>query len=94
MTFNIAKDSRGGRKIIRLNGQLRLEHLGALRAEIQSSPSRVVLNLDAVSVVDVAAARFLKACEQSGIELLNCWPYMREWMLRQEAENPTPLEVQ
>jgi len=42
------------------------------------------LDLDGVTLVDVEVIRFLNACEESGVDLLNCWPYIREWMLREQ----------
>jgi len=36
-----------------------------------------------VTLVDVGVVRFLIACEAEGIELLNCAPYIREWMSRE-----------
>ena len=89
MTLEIEKDAHGRRIVIHLSGKLRSEHLDQLRAEIKSHPSRAALNLDAVSLVDGEAARFLNACEENGVELVNCWPYIREWMLREQPENST-----
>ena len=34
-------------------------------------------------MVDVGVVRFLLVCEESGIELLNCSPYVSQWMLRE-----------
>ena len=42
------------------------------------------MDLDAVTLVDVEVIRFLNACEEGGIELLHCWPYIREWMAREQ----------
>ena len=33
-----------------------------------------------LTLVDVAAVRFFSTCEHSGIELLHCAPYIRQWM--------------
>jgi hypothetical protein len=43
------------------------------------------LDLDEVTLVDLDVVRFLSACEEKGVELLNCSPYIREWM-RQERD--------
>jgi hypothetical protein len=46
--------------------------------------SRIVLDLNGVTLVDVETVRFLNACEQEGVEFLHCWPYIREWMVREK----------
>jgi hypothetical protein len=33
-----------------------------------------------VTVVDLQAVRFLRACEAEGLRLLHCPPYIREWI--------------
>jgi hypothetical protein len=39
-----------------------------------------VLDLDDLTLVDVAVVQFLIACEAEGIELRHCPPYVRAWM--------------
>jgi hypothetical protein len=34
-----------------------------------------------VVLVDVEVVRFLNGCEESGVELLHCRPYIRQWMI-------------
>ena len=46
-----------------------------------------MLELGEVSLVDADAVRFLDSCESEGIQLLNCSPYIREWIVR-ERETP------
>lgn len=29
--------------------------------------------------------RFLNSCEESGVEILQCRPYIREWMIREKG---------
>jgi len=36
--------------------------------------------------VDVDGVRFLNECESTGISILCCSPYIREWMLREQGE--------
>jgi hypothetical protein len=42
-------------------------------------------DLEGVTLVDIEVVRFLNACEKSGVELLHCWPYIREWTIRENA---------
>ena len=85
MTLKIKQFSgeRGTR--IRLSGELRSEHLHMVRAEIGRNGSEVVLDLDEVDLVDIDAVRFLNACKARGIEVVNCLPYIREWMVQERA---------
>jgi len=84
MTVKIETYADRHQTIIRLNGRLQAEHLEELRTQCIGDQSRIALDLDAVTLVDVEVVRFLNVCEESGIELLHCWPYIREWMLREQ----------
>jgi hypothetical protein len=76
----------GGRGVrIRLSGQLRSEHLGQLKSEIERGGSNVGLDLEEVDLVDVDGVRFLNACESAGISVFQCSPYIREWMLQERG---------
>jgi hypothetical protein len=74
----------GRKTVIRLSGRLRSEHLDELEAQLEGDWRRIELDLDGVTLVDVEVVRFLSACEDGGVELLHCWPYIREWMLREQ----------
>jgi hypothetical protein len=65
--------------------QLHASREGSLhaRAAVRHSRPPVALDLEEVALVDVAAVRFLSACEADGIELLYCAQYIREWMRRE-----------
>lgn len=86
MTLKIEKDSDGRKTVIRLSGRLRSEHLNELRKQIEGDQSRIALDLDGVTLVDVEVVRFLSACEDGGVELLRCSPYIREWTIREKTE--------
>jgi anti-anti-sigma regulatory factor len=81
MTLKIEKVSDGEKTVIRLSGNLQSEHLDELKTQTKGEHSQIALDLDCVTLVDVEVIRFLSACEDGGIELLHCWPYIREWML-------------
>jgi anti-anti-sigma regulatory factor len=81
MTLKIEKVSDGEKTVIRLSGNLQSEHLDELKTQTKGEHSQIALDLDGVTLVDVEVIRFLSACEDGGIELLHCWPYIREWML-------------
>jgi hypothetical protein len=69
---------------VRLIGRLRAEHLDELKRQMDGDQLWIALDLDGVTLVDVDVVRFFSACEESGIELLHCWSYIREWMLREQ----------
>jgi hypothetical protein len=85
MTLKIEKVSNGRKTVIRLSGRLRSEHLDELKTQIDGDQSRIALDLDSVTLVDVEVVRFLSACEERGIELIHCWPYIREWIIREKV---------
>lgn len=41
-------------------------------------------------LVDLGVIRFLMSCEDEGVELVPCPPYVREWILRERAEEVQP----
>ena len=70
---------------IRLSGTFRSEHLDQVKVEIEHCESPAVLDLEELELIDVEAVRFLNACEDSGVSVLHCSPYIRRWMLRERA---------
>ena len=80
MTLKIERYSDGAITTIRLIGRMRAEHVVELEQQITASESTIVLDLEEVKLVDVAAVRFLGNCEVAGVTLLNCAPYIRDWI--------------
>ena len=85
MVIRIERGSRGRLTILRLSGRLQLEHVEQLKAEIEGSTARVVLDLEEVKLVDRDTVCFLADCEANGIELSQCSPFIREWIARERA---------
>jgi anti-anti-sigma regulatory factor len=80
MTLKVDKYSDQYSTTLRLTGRLRAEHLPELEKQIRESESRIVLDLEELNLVDVEAVRFLGTCEAQGVKLLNCRPYIRDWI--------------
>ena len=80
MTFRIEKYREGQSTTIRLIGRMRAEHLSELEKQIRESESNIALDLEELNLVDVEAIRFLGMCETQGVTLLNCSPYIRDWI--------------
>jgi hypothetical protein len=86
MTLKIETASDGRTATLRLSGRIDAEYVDELRAEIRRHRPWLVLDLDDVTLVDVAVVRFLIACEAEGIELRHCARYIREWMSRERGQ--------
>jgi hypothetical protein len=67
-----------------LCGELRSAHLIDLRAEIELCGQSAILDLEEVNVVDIDGIRLLNECQAKGIQVVNCSPYIREWMLQEK----------
>jgi hypothetical protein len=85
MTLRIEKTPDGPRTIVRLIGRINSEHLQQLKAEMRDSTLRIALDLKEVTLVDLDTVHFLCTCQAQGIEVLNCSPYIKEWMTREKA---------
>jgi hypothetical protein len=83
MTLKI--DRVGNR--VRLSGEFRSGHVPQVKREIDQCGSQSVLDLEEVDLTDVEAIRFLNACEEQGVSVLNASAYIEKWM-EQERERP------
>ena len=84
--LRIEKDCDGGVTRLRLSGRIESELIPSVRTAMGGGCARKVLDLSEVTLVDVGVARFLMACEDQGVELVQCPPYVRQWILRERAE--------
>jgi len=80
MTLRIERVAAHGRTLVRLIGRLQSECLAEIQAEIDDARPCQALDLEEVTLVDLGAVRFLGGCEQRGIQLLHCAPYIRHWI--------------
>jgi anti-anti-sigma regulatory factor len=85
MTIRIERETQRLKTMIRVSGRLQSKHLDELKAHLEGARSRIALDLNGVTLVDVEIVRFLNACEKGGVELLHCWPYIHEWMIREKG---------
>jgi ABC-type transporter Mla MlaB component len=84
MTLKIKRISEKNGIRFCLSGELRCSHLFDLRAEIEQAGQPATLDLDEVDVVDIEGIRLLNECQTQGIQVVNCSPYIREWMLQEK----------
>jgi anti-anti-sigma regulatory factor len=85
MTLRIesAADEHG--TTIRLIGRMQAQHVEELQAQIGASGARVVLDLGELSLVDVDAVRFLGTCQAGGISIVQCPPYINDWIAKERG---------
>jgi len=91
MVLKIDEVSDGPETVLLLSGRLDSAQVQELKAQIDGSTQRFVLDLKQVRLIDLDAAHFLAVCETKGIDLRNCPPYVREWIL---AEKPRISEFE
>ena len=88
--LRIEKESDGCVTRLLLSGRIQSDRIACIRSAMNDGCARKILDLSEVTLVDVAVVRFLISCEDEGIELVQCPPYVREWMLRERAEGVQP----
>jgi hypothetical protein len=84
VTLKIEKTVDRRRTTVRLIGRVRAEDLLEVARQLEASGPGAVLQLDEMTLVDVDVVRFLNRCETEGVRLVNCSPYIREWMSREQ----------
>ena len=67
-------------------GRIRSESLADVRRELERPELKPALDLREVSLVDADVVGFLIDCENGGIELVHCSPFIREWMDRERSK--------
>ena len=80
MTLKIDRHVVGKRVILHLVGNLRLEHLDELKAQISAADRASALDVAGLSLISVEGIRFLNSCAASGVSIANASPYISKWM--------------
>jgi hypothetical protein len=88
--LRIEKDCNGCGTRLRLSGRIQLDDIASIRSTLRDGCERKVLDLSEVNLVDLSVVRFLISCEDKGVELVECPPYVREWILRERTEGVPP----
>jgi anti-anti-sigma regulatory factor len=83
--MKIEKNSQHGVTTVHLIGHFQSDHIGELKDQLRHNGPRYVFDLTEVTLVDADVARFLGSCEVGGIGIVNCSPYIREW-IKQERK--------
>ena len=83
MTLRIERYTNRDGTTIRLIGRMQAEHVSEVERQIEESGTKVALDLEEVTLVDVQVVRFLGTCEIWGISILNCSPYITDWITKE-----------
>ena len=77
-----------GNVVLSLSGCIEEHHIDELKALIASEAKgrHIVLDLKNLTLAGQEVIGFLARCEADGIALLNCAPYIREWITRMRVE--------
>jgi len=80
--------SSNGEVHFALSGQLDKEHVVELESLIRAEEKgrRIVIDLKDVNLAGEDGVIFLARCEAENITLVNCRPYIREWITRQNKQ--------
>ena len=84
--LRMEKVSDGCVNTLRLSGRIQSDGIASIQSAMNDGCSHEILDLTEVTLVDIAVVRFLLNCENEGVELVQCPPYVREWMVRERAE--------
>ena len=88
--LRIEKDNGGCVTKLRLSGRIQSDQIASIRSEMDDHCPSKILDLREVTLVDLAVIRFLISCEDEGVQLVQCPAYVREWILRERAEEGQP----
>ena len=72
--------------VLRISGRLTQDDVEVLRAAIDQERGAIAIDLAEVGLVDRSAVNLLVLIEARGVELRNCPPYIREWIVREERQ--------
>jgi hypothetical protein len=70
-----------------LSGRIDKEHIAELEAllDAEGKDRRIILDLKDMTLTGQDGIVFLAGCEAAGVALVNCDPYVREWITRQKS---------
>jgi hypothetical protein len=85
MTLRIEQYSQSGRTVLKLIGQIHSGDLEQLEGQTQALGTGMAFDLDELTLVDAGVVRYLGEREERGVELMNCPPYIREWIKREKG---------
>ena len=88
--LRIEKQADGCVTRLRLSGRIQSDNIAAVQSAMNEGCADRILDLSEVTLVDLVVVRFLISCEDDGVALVQCPPYIHEWILRERAEGAQP----
>ena len=88
MTLRIERRRSGDSLIVQLVGELDVEHLAELEAQINDAPCPVVVDIGELTLISVEGIRFLNVCRDNGLRIINASGYVTEWMTLEGRSEP------
>ena len=80
MTLKIETRRSGDSLIVQLIGEFDVEHLDEVKAQVNDASCPVVVDVGELTLISVEGIRFLNACHDHGMSIINASGYITEWM--------------
>ena len=86
--LKIERAAQGAFVLFTLSGRIQAADVAELQRLFDSEASKqnITLDLQAVTLVDREAVRFLARCEAEGITLVHCLGYIRAWIEQEKVQ--------
>jgi len=88
MTLKIETRRSGDSLIVQLIGEFDVEHLDEVEAQVNDARCAVVVDIGELTLISVEGIRFLNACHENGIPIINASGYITEWMTLEGQSQP------
>ena len=88
MTLRIEGRRSGDTLIVQLIGELDVEHLDEVKVQVNDAPCPVVVDIGELTLISVEGIRFLNACRNNGMPIINASGYVAEWMTLEGRPEP------
>jgi len=91
--LRIERESHGCATRLLLCGRIQSDGIDCIQSAMNGGCDRKILDLSEVTLVDIGVIRFLNRCEEEGVVLAGCPPYVRQWILCERAAEEADLET-
>jgi anti-anti-sigma regulatory factor len=88
MTLRIERRRSEDRVVVQLIGEFDTEHLDEVQAQLNDAPCPVVIDIGELTLISVDGIRFLNACHDHGLPIINASGYIVEWMTLEGQHEP------
>jgi hypothetical protein len=91
MTLRIERRRSGDTLIVQLIGEFDVEHLAEVKAQVNDGNDArcsVVVDIGELTLICVEGIRFLNACRDNGVRIINASGYVTEWMTLEGRSEP------